>query len=339
MRAVVLDYETQRLRAGLVAEPEPPGRGEVRFRVHEVGVCGTDRALAAFRIGRPPAGERQLVIGHEALGQVLDTGAGVRNLNRGDWVAPMVRRACFPACGSCVRGRRDLCLSGRYTERGIIGRHGYFAETAVDAASDLVRVPLMHLEYAVLIEPLSVVEKALERAMEVHPGEPSRALVLGAGALGILAALALQARGFSVEVFSLEPPDHPRAAMIRSQRIAYQTTLDPDHPADLIFEACGDASAAFAALHALAPLGVMVVLGAGDGAGAVPFLRMIVNNQSVVGCVNASPSSYQLAVEDLASFDPAVLRAMIERRKFSDFESSILGPPARAAKLVHVIRE
>ena len=123
MRAVALDYETRSLNRLDLPEPEPPGPDEVLFRVLATGVCGTDRDLAEFRFGHPPPGERHLVLGHEALGQVVAAGsAGSAGLKPGDWVAPMVRRACAPACMSCARGRRDLCLTGGYTERGIIGR-------------------------------------------------------------------------------------------------------------------------------------------------------------------------------------------------------------------------
>ena len=74
-----------------------------------------------------------------------------------------------------------------------------------------------------------------------------------------------------------------------------------------MIEATGSTEAALFALRQMPPLGVMVVLGAPNGAGAVPFLRMIVNNQTVVGSVNADPESFRAAVEDLARFDRRAL--------------------------------
>ena len=223
MKALALNFEARALEW---IEPEPPAfyaNRDVLYRVHEVGICGTDRALAAFRLGAPPKGETKLVLGHEALGQVLDTGSGVKSLNRGDWVVPMVRRGCKPPCSSCARGRRDLCVSGKYTERGILGLHGYFTERAVDAEEDLVRVPLKFVDFGVLIEPLSVAEKAITRALAVHEGEPRTALVLGLGPIGMLAAMALKVHGYGVRVHSLEPADHPRAAILRLQDIPYES--------------------------------------------------------------------------------------------------------------------
>jgi hypothetical protein len=85
------------------------------------------------------------------------------------------------------------------------------------------------------------------------------------------------------------------------------------------------------------PLGVMVVLGAPDGAGPVPFLRMIVNNQTIVGSVNADSEAFRTAVEDLAKFDRRALAALITRARFSDLEKSLTGPPMVAPKVAHVL--
>lgn len=335
MKALALDFEAHTLGWSELDPPEFFANKDVLYRIHEVGVCGTDRALAAFQLGRPPQGGTRLVLGHEALGQVLDSGIGVRSLNRGDWVVPMVRRACKPACSSCARGRRDLCISGKYTERGIIGLHGYFTERAVDAEEDLVRVPLKLVDFGVLIEPLSIAEKAIVRALAVHEGEPRTAMVLGLGPIGMLAAMALKARGYAVRVHSLEPRDHPRVAILKLQDIAYEPVLAGS--ADIVIEATGSTEAALFALEQMPPLGVMVVLGAPDGEGPVPFLRMIVNNQTVLGSVNADGEAFRAAVEDLARFDRRALAALITRTRFSDLPRSLTGPAIGAPKLVHVL--
>ena len=335
MKALALNFEARSLEW---IEPDPPefyANRDVLYRVHEVGICGTDRALASFRLGAPPTDETKLVMGHEALGQVLDTGSGVKSLNRGDWVVPTVRRGCKPPCSSCSRGRRDLCISGKYSERGIFRLHGYFTERAVDAEDDLIRVPLKLVDFGVLIEPLSIAEKAIVRALAVHEGEPQTALVLGLGPIGMLTAMALKVRGYGVRVHSLEPADHPRVAILRLQDIPYEPMLTGS--ADIVIEATGSTDAALSALQKMPPLGVMVLLGAPDGAGPVPFLRMIVNNQTIVGSVNADAESFRAAVKDLARFDRRALAALITRTRFSDLERSLTGPPMVAPKVVHVL--
>ncbi len=335
MKALALDFEAHTLGWREVEPPEFFASTEVRYRVHEVGVCGTDRALAAFHLGAPPKGESYLVLGHEALGQVTETGPGVTTLNRGDWVAPTVRRACHPPCDSCARGRRDLCLTGKYSERGIFRRHGFFTRHAVDVEEDLVRVPLKLVEFGVLVEPLSIAEKAIARALAVHEGEPRTALVLGLGPIGMLTAMAMKARGYAVRVHSAEPVDHPRAAIMKLMDIPYESGIEGS--ADLVFEATGSVEAALHALAQMPPLGVMIVLGAKDGEGPVPFLRMIVNNQTVIGCVNASPEAFRAAVEDLARFDRRAMPALITRARFADLPRSLTGPLLAAPKVVHVL--
>jgi threonine dehydrogenase-like Zn-dependent dehydrogenase len=82
MRAVCLDFERRTVEEREIAEPKPPGVGEVLLLVREVGVCATDRELARFHFGEPPAGERLLALGHEALAEVECCGPGVEGLVR-----------------------------------------------------------------------------------------------------------------------------------------------------------------------------------------------------------------------------------------------------------------
>jgi threonine dehydrogenase-like Zn-dependent dehydrogenase len=187
-----------------------------------------------------------------------------------------------------------------------------------------------------LIEPLSVVEKALATAFRLHEGEPRTALVIGAGPIGMLAALALSLRGLKVTVHSLQPAEHPRAVLLARAAIRYSAALPRDR-FDIAIEAAGAAQAAFAALKALAPLGVLGLLGASSGEGEVSFLDLLVNNQKVFGSVNAGPEAFAAAVGDLPFMDARVLDGMIHRRRFEDFRQSILDEPGVFAKLVHVI--
>jgi len=336
MRAVALDYQHRQLVETTFPEPRLERDDQVLFRVLEVGVCGTDRELAGFQLGFPPPGEPLLILGHEALGQVLEVGPAVTTIQPGDWVVPMIRRACVPPCPSCARGRRDLCVSGKWLERGIFGMHGYCAEYAVDAAEDLVSIPPALLDCAVLIEPLSVVEKALETALRFHEPGARTALVLGAGPIGMLAALALDRRGLQTSMYSLEPPEHPRASLMRAAGVRYLTTLD-QIKADIVVEATGSADAVSSGLRCLAPLGACAVLGAATAAGQLPLLDLLVNNQTVFGSVNASPQSFARALEDLARFDRAILRRMIHRATLSEIPQTLSGPLPEAPKIVHVL--
>jgi threonine dehydrogenase-like Zn-dependent dehydrogenase len=341
MRAVTVNFETRAVELKEVPELERIQPGEVLFRVEQVGVCGTDREIAAVRLVLPPLGDSFLTIGHEALGQVVDTGEGVSGIQAGDWVVPMVRRPCASACGPCAHGRSDLCATGEYVERGIVRMHGYFTDYAADRACYLLPVPAPLLDVAILVEPLSAVEKAIEVVQRAHVEfygfDPPRALVLGAGTIGILAALTFRERGFEVAVCSREGKGHARARLLETAGVPYIAT-EEIWPADIVLEAAGAAEALNTGARSLARNGVMVTLGAPNAAIAFPFRDMIIKNQSLIGSVNATPESFQQACRDLARFDKKVLHAMIHRVSFGGFHETLTGPLGAYPKVVHMMR-
>jgi glucose 1-dehydrogenase len=291
--------------------------------------------MVTFRFRRPEEDVPHIIIGHEALGQVSATGANVHDLTAGDWVVPMIRRPCAPACRSCARGRTDLCLTYRYTERGLFGADGYFTEFAVDPAAYLIRVPERLIGFAVLMEPLSVVEKAIGRAIAIRQTDENAALVLGSGPVGMLSALVLQARGYRVRVFSLETEDHPRVRLLREHGIEYVARLDGT--ADLIVEAAGSAELAMHAVRLLAPAGIFVTLGAGQARGEFSFIDLIVGNQSIIGSVNANRESFEAALSDLDVLPERALNGMIRRFAFGDFRNTLIEPTGTEPKFVHVV--
>src|SRR3954453_7461413 len=139
-----------------------PGPGEVLVRVRQVGICGTDRELIHGSFGTAPAGAASLVLGHEMLGRVEAVGQEVFDFTPGQLVTATVRRP--DGCPACEAGQPDMCQWLGYTERGIVGQHGFMSETIVDDSRWLIRVPRELEPIAVLVEPLSVVEKAVRQA-------------------------------------------------------------------------------------------------------------------------------------------------------------------------------
>lgn len=323
MRAAGLDFERRQLAEFDLPEPGELREGEVLLEVLEVGICATDRELAHFHFGAPPPGETRLALGHEALARVVSTGPGVSGLQPGDLVAPMIREACGLACRGCGAGRTDLCETGKYRERGIVAMHGYLAPRLAEPAARLLAVPPSLADRAVLMEPLSVVEKAVETAWHTAPFEPRTALVFGAGPIGLLTVLALLHRGVAVTCCSLEPADHPRARIAARAGANYERQT-PRAMADLVFEASGSAAAARAAFEWLAPLGVLILVGAADFDLRFPGIRTVVENQAVVGVVNAGKPHFEAALRDLRRFDPAVTSRLVARRRFAEWREAIL---------------
>lgn len=89
-------------------EPEVRNPDDVKLRVLQVGVCGTDREEAAGGRAEAPPGSDELIVGHEMLGRVVEVGPAVTGLRPGDYAALTVRRECSH-CSACVIGRSDMC--------------------------------------------------------------------------------------------------------------------------------------------------------------------------------------------------------------------------------------
>src|SRR5713226_4934790 len=149
------------------------------MRVLEVGIDGTDTEINEGLYGEAPPGSDFLVIGHEALSVVETVGEGVSGFTTGDLVVSTVR--CTDDCSNCLAGESDMCLFGRYTERGIKGAHGYMGEYYAETPAFMVKIPPALRPFAVLLEPLSIVEKATYQAWKIQERmlwQPRRAVVL-----------------------------------------------------------------------------------------------------------------------------------------------------------------
>lgn len=167
MKAIAIASGASQLR--LVDRPEPviTEPDQVKLKMIRVGICGTDREQAAGGHIRPPEGRADLVIGHEMLGQVVQVGASVTRVRPGDYAVLTVRRGCGK-CLPCAMNRSDMCRTGEYGERGIWGLDGFQAEFVVDKEEYAVRVPPELADVGVLIEPLSVSEKAIDEAVRLQ---------------------------------------------------------------------------------------------------------------------------------------------------------------------------
>ena len=336
------------------------------MRILDVGVCGTDREICAFDYGTPPAGSDHLVIGHEALGRVEAVGAEVTRVRPGDLVVPMVRRPCGrPECRACREQRQDFCYTGLFSERGIKERHGFMTELVVDDERYLNVVPPALREIGVLAEPLTIAEKALRQIDEVQTrlpwacpheiGKPAgychRAVVLGAGPVGLLGAMALAATGYLVTVYSREPAPNPKSELLSEIGIDYVSASEttPEQLAarigniDLVYEASGASAASFELMKVLGTNGVFVFTGVPGRKAPIDLdadylmKRMVLNNQVLFGTVNADRGAFESAIQHLAEFDrrwPKQVRALITGRFSVDAHPTLLQGKAAGIKNV-----
>ena len=255
MKAIaVLPGKPNSMHLGQLPKPSvddiPGGRG-VLVKVLRVGVDGTDKEINAAEYGMAPPGYDFLVTGHESFGRVEAVGPNVSEcqLSVGDYVVATVRRP-----GSSIYdriGTYDMTTDDVYYERGINLLHGYLTEYYVDDPEYIVRVPAGLRNVGVLLEPTTVVEKGIAQAYEIQRRlrvwRPHKVAVMGAGTIGLLAALALRLRGLDVTVFGRTPRPYLNSDLIEALGARYLSTAELPivdgagkyGPFDLIFEATG----------------------------------------------------------------------------------------------------
>jgi threonine dehydrogenase-like Zn-dependent dehydrogenase len=339
---------------------------DVKLRILEVGVCGTDREICSFQYGTPPAGSDYLVIGHESLGEVVEVGPAVKGLRPGDLVVTMVRRPCaHEECASCTSGHADFCYTGDFTERGIKEAHGFMAEFVVDDERNMNRVSKRLRDTAVLVEPLTIAEKALAQIWSIQErlqwacphsaakglGHCHRAVVLGAGPVGLLGAMALARQGFDTYVYSRERAPNPKAAIVESIGAHYVSaeTASVDQLAamvgniDVVYEASGASRLSFEIIQQLGVNGIFVFTGVPGRKAPVSIdtdlvmRNMVLKNQAIFGSVNASRTNFQDAIRDLAAFNdlwPVAVRGLITGRYPIEAHRDLLLGPAVGIKNV-----
>ena len=307
----------------------PDGRG-VLVQTLQVGVDATDREINEALYGNAPPGGNHLVIGHEVFGRVLAVGDKVTEVRPGDHVSCTVRRP-----GKSVHdliGRNDVTGEETYYERGINLCHGYMTERFVDDAEYVVKVPHGLRHVGVLAEPASVCAKAIEQAYlaqsRLQVWHPRVAFVLGAGQIGLLAAMMLRLRGLEVYTLATKPAPHLKAEIVTAYGATYVSTSETSvadlakavGKPDFIFEATGNAEACFRAMEVLAINGALIWTSITGGAHAVSLdaakinLEWVLGNKLLVGSVNGNRRHFELGLQALSHGEltyPGVTRRLL----------------------------
>jgi threonine dehydrogenase-like Zn-dependent dehydrogenase len=346
MRAIAVTPASKTVGIIDHAEPEITSATHVKLRMIEAGVCGTDREICAFDYGTPPSGSQYLIIGHESLGEVVEIGSRVARVKPGDLVVPMVRRPCpHEHCMACRAARQDFCFTGDFTERGIKEQHGFMAQFIVDDEQFMNPVPRELREVAILVEPLTIAEKGLAQVWQVQqrlpwgcpmvPGKARghchRAVVLGAGPVGLLGAMALVNAEFDTYVYSREAAPNPKSMLLESigakyisaEGVAVEALPNIIGNIDLVYEATGASSLAFAMMKALGTNGIFVFTGVPGRKRPIEvdtdliMRNLVLKNQVIFGTVNAGREAFENSIRDVGTFYkrwPNAVRSLITGR-------------------------
>ncbi|MEM7687119.1 MAG: alcohol dehydrogenase catalytic domain-containing protein, partial [Pseudomonadota bacterium] len=255
MRAL---YYTGTMEMEMRDTPVPvAGPDQSVIRVSHSGICGSD--MHAWH-GHDPRRVPPLILGHEAVGIAED------GPHAGKRVAINPLLTCG-VCWACASGNEHLCA-----ERALIGLKvpGAYAEhVAIDTANLTVLPDDLAFEQAVLAEPLAVCVHAVRIGYERHAGPADEVVVLGGGAIGLLAAFVYRHRGAGT-LWIAETNPVRRAAL---EQVIDARVYDPtgsDGPAlesvDMVFDAVGSGRTRAAASALVRAGGTIVHTGLQDSA-------------------------------------------------------------------------
>ncbi len=305
-----------------VEEP-PESDGPVLVETVAVGVCGTDIEILSGAYGWAPSGRERLTLGHESLGRVAEA-PGDSGFAKGDLVVGIVRRPDPVPCSSCAVGEWDMCRNGQYTERGIKEHDGYCSERYRIQPEFLVKVDASLGMLGVLLEPATILAKAwdhVERIGGRSHWEPKSAVITGAGPVGLMAALMGVQRGLEVHVID-QVTDGPKPELVEQLGAHYHVgkVEDACPSPDVIIECTGVDTLVYDSVDHVGAGGVVCLTGVSSGGRSIGVdlgglnRSMVLENEAIVGSVNANRRHYELAADSLAQADPDWLRKLVTRK-------------------------
>jgi glucose 1-dehydrogenase len=346
-----------------IPKPEIKKPDEVLVRIKEVGLDGTDINMIRYNLQDLSSEHNQIVIGHEGIGVIEEVGNEVKSVGPGDIVALTVRRGCGE-CSPCLHNASDMCLTGRYKERGLHKLDGFLTQYVVDQEQYIARVPPAIARLAVLTEPVSIIEKSIQELRTVqsrvpwtcsHPehgylsprwGGCKIALVVGAGPLGLIAVALMRLAGASVFTADIVPENHIKVSLVHRMGAGYldARTKTPaelidlggtEQYLDIIFEASGVADKALELIKYMARNSIYIMTGIPrqetlmqiDAAQLVS--QMVRNNQVLAGSINSNRIHFEMALQDISrintTFNGILEELVTERFALKDYRQAF-GP-------------
>jgi len=284
-----------------------PGSDQILIETKFTGICGSD--IHAFK-GLHPFRKPPVILGHELSGTVVEMGKEVKGFRAGDRVTVMPLIACGE-CVQCKRGKQNICLNKKVP--GIEGWLGTFSEYFLSKPSITYTLgEQTSFETGVLAEPLAVGIHSVYHQAKVETG--SRVLVLGAGTIGILTALAAKVAGAREIVvtdlfdFNLKvTKDLCGARTYSVKKDGLEDTLLKDYPDqfDITFLCSGAPKTVEQAFRLTQRGGRIVVIGMFLEPVPVELIAVNLNELEIIGSVVYNRNDFKRALEwiDSGRFD------------------------------------
>jgi D-xylulose reductase len=334
MDALVLE-EARRIRLRPFTLPQTVGPRDVRIRIHTVGICGSD--IHYYQHGKigPFVVNEPMVLGHEASGTIVEVGEEVRHLQPGD-------RVCMepgvPEMDSrAVReGMYNLDPKVRFWATPPV--HGCLAPYVVHPAAFTYKLPdNVSFAEGAIVEPLSIGLQAAKKAA-IKPGDV--AVVLGAGTIGMMCALAALAGGCSRAIVCdlvqekldlIGSVTGVTCVNLRDARAAEVVAqLTDGWGANVVFEASGSEKAFEGIVDLLCPGGCLVLVGMPQNAVPIDIVSLQVKEariESVFRYANMFPRAIQLIASGRLDVKPFISRSFPFAEGIKAFEEAASGKP------------
>ena len=268
---------------------------EVVLKIESVGICGSD--MHAFH-GHDPRRNPGLVMGHEFAGTVAESLAPAFPVGKRVTGNPLITCGY---CEYCLQGRNNLC-----TNRTMVGmtRPGAFAEFMSIPASSLISLPVgMNIDAAALTEPAATAVHAINLSLKAlqRPIQEGRVLIIGGGAIGMLAALLLKHDG--VRHVDLAEVNTLRRASI-TKHVGCNTFNPLEEPAQennyhFVMDCVGSAATRKLALASVKPGGVVMHVGLQDWASEIDMRKLTLAEITLLGTYTYSTVDLQATVQFL----------------------------------------
>jgi alcohol dehydrogenase len=294
MRALVY---TQPNEVQLQQRPMPQAAaGEVVLQIEAVGICGSD--MHAWH-GHDPRRKLGLVLGHEFVGRIAESAAPGFAVGTRFTGNPLI--TCG-VCEYCAQGRNNLCA-----DRTMVGmtRPGAFAEFMSIPAASLIALP-QELPYrsAALTEPAATAWHAINLTMRAlaRPIHERRVLVIGGGAIGMLAALLLRHLGVDrVALAELNPLRREAASKhARCEAIDPRTAPIAESSFDVVIDAVGAKATRAQSFAAIKPGSVIMHVGLQDWASEIDMRKLTLAEVTLLGTYTYTTADLRATVDALA---------------------------------------
>jgi 2-desacetyl-2-hydroxyethyl bacteriochlorophyllide A dehydrogenase len=294
MKALIYTQPNEvQLQDAPVMEPQD---GEVLLKIDAVGICGSD--MHAYH-GKDPRRKPGLILGHEFCGTVAKSKSPMFKVGHRVTGNPLI--TCG-VCDYCVQGRNNLC-----SDRTMVGmtRPGAFAQFMTIPASSLIDIPQdMPAAHAAVTEPAATAVHAINLSIKcmARPLPENRVLIIGGGAIGLLAALLLKNYGCHDVVLAETNPLRRASAVKHAAVTAYdpRETKVSENGFDYVIDAVGSVATRKDAITAVKPGGVVMHIGLQDWASEIDMRKITLAEITLLGTYTYSTADLRATVKLIA---------------------------------------